>query len=68
MRFVNSTFIAEAAVPQNYFKANKTNYKWLKFSKTYKQLREVVVTVTARQRNLPLVNGNNVHETEKGKH
>lgn len=31
------------------FKANKTNYIWLKLSKTYKQMREVVVTVTAKE-------------------
>lgn len=49
------------------FKANKTNYKWLKLSKTYKQMREVVVMVTARQQRLHLINADNVHERAKRK-
>lgn len=51
------------------FKANKTNYKWLKLRKTYKQMREVAVMVTARQQILHLINVDNLHEREqKGKH
>lgn len=49
------------------FKTNKTNYEWLKFSKTYEQMREVVLTGTARQRNLSLINGDNMHEAAKRK-
>lgn len=49
------------------FKVNKTDYKWLKLSKTYKQIREVVVTGTARQQNLHLINVDNVHERAKRK-